>query len=181
MNNKIGKDKIYSISSQRHHGWRGDKDGLIRKQLIPPKFAVWAQGLFCLHLLAMILSSPYPPTLWENDYIFYFGKFSGIRQSLQCVHACSVARLYPTLCDPMDCSPPGFSGLGVLCKNTGIGYHFLLQGTFPTQGLKLNLQHLLYWWVDTLPLSHLGLDKILTILIYLPSIIKLLIILLYLI
>ena len=32
-------------------------------------------------------------------------------------------------CDPMDCSPSDFPG-----KNTGVGYHFSLQGIFPTQG-----------------------------------------------
>ena len=30
-------------------------------------------------------------------------------------------------------------------ENTGVGCHFLLQGMFPTQGLKLHLQHLLHW------------------------------------
>ena len=45
-----------------------------------------------------------------------------------------------TLCDPMDCSPTrllrpwDFPG-----KDTGVGYHFLLQGIFPTQGSNLNL------------------------------------------
>ena len=29
---------------------------------------------------------------------------------------CSVANLYPTLCDPMDCSTPGLPALG-LCAN----------------------------------------------------------------
>ena len=28
--------------------------------------------------------------------------------------SCSVAQLYPTLCDPMDCSPPGSSVHGIL-------------------------------------------------------------------
>ena len=36
-------------------------------------------------------------------------------------------------------------------KNTGVGCHFLLQGTFPTQGLNPGLLH---WQVDSLPLSH---------------------------
>ena len=44
------------------------------------------------------------------------------------------------LCDPMDCSPtrllcPGDS----LGKSTGGGCHALVQGIFPTQGLKLPL------------------------------------------
>ena len=39
-----------------------------------------------------------------------------------------------TFCDPMDCSPPGSSVHGhSLGKNTGVGYHALLQGIFPTQ------------------------------------------------
>ena len=31
-----------------------------------------------------------------------------------CCHCCVVAQSCPTLCDPMDCSPPGFSVRGVL-------------------------------------------------------------------
>ena len=47
---------------------------------------------------------------------------------------CLVAQLCPTLWDPMDCSPPGPSIHGnSLGKNTGVGYHTLLQGIFPTQ------------------------------------------------
>ena len=38
-------------------------------------------------------------------------------------------------------------------KNSGIGFHFLLQGIFPTQGLNLCLLH---WQANSLPLSHLG-------------------------
>ena len=39
-------------------------------------------------------------------------------------------------------------------KNTGGGCHFLLQGTFPTQGSNPRLLHLLLRQVDSLPLSH---------------------------
>ena len=35
--------------------------------------------------------------------------------------------------------------LGFSSKNTGVGYHFLLQGIFSTQGSKLHLLHLLYF------------------------------------
>ena len=42
----------------------------------------------------------------------------------------------------MDCSPPGSSVHGVSPgKNTGEGYHFLLQGIFPTQGSNPGLPH----------------------------------------
>ena len=38
----------------------------------------------------------------------------------------------PTLCNPMDCSPPGPSVHGdSLGKKTGAGCHFLLQGNLP--------------------------------------------------
>ena len=33
----------------------------------------------------------------------------------------------PTLCDPIDGSPPGSLVPGILSKNTGVGCHFLLQ------------------------------------------------------
>ena len=47
----------------------------------------------------------------------------------------SVTQSWLTLVDTMDCSPPGSSVQGIfLSKNTGVGCHFLLQGTFLTQG-----------------------------------------------
>ena len=56
------------------------------------------------------------------------------------------------LCDSMCCSPPGSSVHGIFQARIQVGCHFLLQGISPTQ--KSNL-HLLYWPVDSLPLSHL--------------------------
>ena len=48
-------------------------------------------------------------------------------------------------CDPMDCNPPGSSVMGFLSgKNTGVGCHFLLQGTFPTQGSNLHCRRIPY-------------------------------------
>ena len=45
-----------------------------------------------------------------------------------------VAQSCLTLCDPMDCSPPGTSVHGIFPgKNTGAGCHFLLQGVFLAQ------------------------------------------------
>ena len=54
--------------------------------------------------------------------------------------------------DPMDCSLPGSSVMGLPRQEYGVGCHFLLQGIFPTQGLNL---HLLHWQVYSLPLHHL--------------------------
>ena len=66
-------------------------------------------------------------------------------------------KLCLTVCDPMDCSPPGS-----ICpwdspgKSTGLGSHVLLQEIFPTQGLNLCLLPLLHWRVDSLPLAPPG-------------------------
>ena len=52
------------------------------------------------------------------------------------------AQLCLTLCDPMDCSPPGSSVRGIFPgKNTGMHCHFLLQGIFLTQGFNPSLLH----------------------------------------
>ena len=60
-------------------------------------------------------------------------------------HAKSL-QLCPTLCDPMDCSPPASSVHGDSPgEKTGVGCHVLLQGIFPTQGLNLHLLCLLHW------------------------------------
>ena len=49
-----------------------------------------------------------------------------------------VAQLCPTLRNPMDCGPPGYSAHGDSPgKNTKVGCHARLQGIFPIQGSKL--------------------------------------------
>ena len=45
-----------------------------------------------------------------------------------------VARLCPTLCNPMDCHLLGSSVHGIPGKNTGVGSHSFLWGSFPTKG-----------------------------------------------
>ena len=63
---------------------------------------------------------------------------------------CLVTRSHPTLCGPVDCSPPGFSVCGFLRQ----GYWSILpQGIFTSQGLNL---HFLPWQADSLLLWHLG-------------------------
>ena len=54
---------------------------------------------------------------------------------------CSITRSCPTLCNPMDCSPPGSSVYGVLQARILEWVHSLLQGLFPTQGLNPGLPH----------------------------------------
>ena len=71
-----------------------------------------------------------------------------------CARACMHAQLCPTVCDPVDCSPPDSSVHGIL--NTGVGCHALLQGIFLIQGSNLSFLSLLHWQADFLPLYHLG-------------------------
>ena len=58
--------------------------------------------------------------------------------------------------------PHGLQPSRLLCpwdfpgRNTGVGYHSLLQGIFPTQGLNLGFPRLLHWQAGSLPLCHLG-------------------------
>ena len=72
--------------------------------------------------------------------ISQLGKSPQLEASLlpaQCPILCLVTQSCPTLCNSMDCSPPGSSVHGNSPgKNTGVGCHALLQGIFPTQGIK---------------------------------------------
>ena len=53
-----------------------------------------------------------------------------------------VTQSCPTLCDPLDCIPPGSSVHGDSPgKNTGVGCYALLHGIFPTQGSNPGLLH----------------------------------------
>ena len=58
-------------------------------------------------------------------------------------YCCLVAQSCLTLCDAMDCSPPGssFHGTYFPGENTGVGFHSLLPGIFHTQGSNLGLLH----------------------------------------
>ena len=70
---------------------------------------------------------------------------------------CLVSQSCLTLCNPMECSPPGSSDhRDSSGKNSGVGCHALLQGILPTQGSKPGLPHcrkMLYC------LSHQGSPK----------------------
>ena len=60
------------------------------------------------------------------------------------MHA-KLLHLCPTLCDPMDSSPPGSSVHRILQARTLVGCHALLQGIFLTQGVNPCLLRLLHW------------------------------------
>ena len=60
-----------------------------------------------------------------------------------CLYVCVKSlQLCLTLCNTIDCSPPGSSVHGDSPgENTGVGCHALLQGIFPTQVSNLGLLH----------------------------------------
>ena len=82
------------------------------------------------------------PSDFSIDWILFY--IYGHHIDMSCVWLLStwhvpvlylVSQSCPTLCNPMDCSPPGSSVHGESPgKNTGMGCHALLQGIFPTQG-----------------------------------------------
>ena len=89
--------------------------------------------------------------IWSQP-VFGFTSYS-----IHFVDAFLVALSCPTLCDPINCSPPGSSVHGDSPgKNTGVGCHALLQGIFSTQGLNPSLLHLLHWQAGSLPLAPSG-------------------------
>ena len=63
----------------------------------------------------------------------------------------------PTLCNPMDYSPPDSSVHGNSPgKNAGVDHHAILPGILLTQGSNLLLLCLLQWKVGSLPLAPPG-------------------------
>ena len=68
---------------------------------------------------------------------------------------CLVAQLCPTLCNPMDCSPPGSSVHGILQARI-LEWVAMPFSIFPTQGSNLCLLHLLPWQVGSLLLPPPG-------------------------
>ena len=64
-----------------------------------------------------------------------------VQENLLC--RCLVTKSCPTLCNPMECSPPGSSVPGISQAR--------VQGIVPAQGVNLSLLH---WQMDSLSLNH---------------------------
>ena len=80
-----------------------------------------------------------------SAFIYFY--FLAYTQEWNCCTICSsvlclVTQSCPTLCNPMDCSPPGSSVQGDSPgKNTGVCCYALLQVISPTQGSNPGLLH----------------------------------------
>ena len=111
--------------------------------LLPTDISSWSSNSYCVKEYVRVMKSWAGIRIKQKEYGTLLGwRMWACNVGLYC---CSVTLLYPTLCDPMDC-PWGSPG-----KNTGVVCHFLLQGIFPDQGLKLCLLHwpamqFLYHW-----------------------------------
>ena len=74
------------------------------------------------------------------------------------MRVCSVAQSCMTLCDAMDCSPPGSSVHGIpqarILEWVAISSSRGSSG--PRDRTRISCIHPLYWQVDSLPLSYLG-------------------------
>ena len=99
---------------------------------------------------------PLPPNLWPALPLPLKTTPNYLSHSI-CYNALRVKVLVPqsdtTLCNPRECSPPGSLVHRIFHARTGVGYCFLLQGIFPTQGSNLgllNFKQILYH------LSHQG-------------------------
>ena len=95
----------------------------------------------CVYVYCCIFFSNFSHSLVLID----IGVISGsmlIKTFTCCAVLCLVTQSCPTLYDPMDCSPLGSSvHWDSPGKNTGMSYHALLQGIFPTQGSNPSLPH----------------------------------------
>ena len=66
------------------------------------------------------------------------------------------AQACPTLCDPLDCSPPGSFVHGILQARTLAWVAISYSGIVPTEGSNPGLWRFQHWQADSLSLSHLG-------------------------
>ena len=85
-----------------------------------------------------------PTLVWSKDQRPFYTSdpSSSLHDSEWAVLCCAESLSWPTLCNPMDCSPPGSSVRGDSPgKNTRADCHALLQRIFPTQGSNPGLPH----------------------------------------
>ena len=126
--------------------------GLIKRAALPPflpicssilsEYILWS---FDKTNLSPLPASPFPARR-TNCYLWLY----------YCSLCAKSLQLCPALCDPIawipsdSLRPWDFPG-----KNTGVGCHFLLQGSFLTRGLNPCLLYLLHWQAGFYHQRHL--------------------------
>ena len=84
------------------------------------------------------------------------GSLKGIILINLCVCVCVCAQWCPTLCNPMDCGPPGSFVRGAFQARILQGLPFSTPEDLPNPGIQLNVLCLLHWQLESLPVCHLG-------------------------
>ena len=116
--------------------WLGERTGL----MITPglDYQTWGEYIYKAECISWRVSVK----KYMNSKGFLLLQLQIQRSYSFCCVLFLVAQSYLTICDPIDCSPPGSSVHGDSSgKNTGVGCHALLQGIFPTQGSNPGLLH----------------------------------------
>ena len=116
---------------------------------IQEKKRVRKQGEYCYGILLMHHPKCRVLTLPNNFNIQFRNSFLSrfsLRGPKSMIGVCVCVCVF--LC------PCNFSG-----ENTKVGFHFLLQGVFLTQGSNLRFLGLLHWQADSLPLAPPGNEK----------------------
>ena len=83
-----------------------------------------------------------------NKWVKWLEFLSSVNLQRYQVRACTRTQFYLTLCNPSTIARQAPLSMDFPGKNTGVGYHFLLQGTFPTQGSNSHFSSLLHWQLD---------------------------------
>ena len=73
---------------------------------------------------------------WQHIPVFFPGKFHGQRMGYSPVQLSSVTQSCPTLCNPMDCSPPGFPVHHQLLELAQTYVHGVSDATQPSHSLS---------------------------------------------
>ena len=94
-----------------------------------------------------------PDSIEYHYHVRSVGLYSQQMCVCLCVHLLALSPVWLfAICDPPCASVHEiFPG-----KNTGVGYHSLFQGIFPTQGSNLCLLWILHWQEESLPLAPPG-------------------------
>ena len=124
----------------------------------------WAQPATALgEIISHRCVKPSTGRLSVKDQMVNILGFSGGLYRL-CCNYLTVATERKQLCSVVwdSLRPHGLKPARILCrwdspgKNTGVDWHFLLQGIFLIQGSNLSLLRFQHWQKDSLFLSHLG-------------------------
>ena len=93
-----------------------------------------SQNVTCIYALILLLSVDQWLMFWLITDCCVFRNPLRIAYMGVCVHACSVAKSCLTLCNPRDCSPPGFSVRGIFFKQkywSGLPWYFKILPHLP--------------------------------------------------